>query len=42
MKTPINVAGVIDKENIGAKYITNSINGATINKLMMLLEVNFI
>ena len=42
MKTPINIAGVIDKENIGAKYITNSINGTTINKLMMFLELNFI
>lgn len=42
MKTPINIEGVIDKDNIGAKNITNSINGATINKLMMLLELNFI
>ena len=42
MKTPINIAGAIDKENIGAKYITNSINGTTINKLMMFLELNFI
>ena len=32
MKTPIN-PGVIDKENIGAKYITNNINGTTVNKL---------
>jgi hypothetical protein len=42
MKTPINIAGVIDKENIGAKYITNRINGTTVNKLMMFLEPSFI